>query len=879
MHFLCLVLPISLLAQEPLAINYNLENGLLSNEIYDLFEDQDGFIWVGTDKGAIRFDGTQMKSFTLSEGLADNDVLSIHQASDGAIWFLSYNGKLSYYKAGKVYNENHDSRLKKIRSKSYFSSFLEDSYGNLWFGTHLNGIFRLSTSGEVTHYTETSPIYNNAYSTQLDIDFAVTQLFEDASNVVCFTNALATYYFDGSQFKLSSSFMKTRKRPRSIFHEGVLYIADERKVFASDMSNGNQFWECSLGKGKMVNRIALLPDSNLSVSTNQGFFILNKQGSIIEHLYPELDISDVLIDREGSLWLSTLNNGIYLIRDKSALKHTKKPSYSIFKTDTSILFGGKELEVYKFDGKNLDLLHIEKEEINPESEDGRVLAIKGDEQQLWMATDWGLFNLKDGKLKPLLYKFVEDIELCNHRLLALTRDNYLLQLDSIILDSLASIYERDHNTRKSASNFQIINRYSTYPSQFCCISTYLENSFLVGADHGLFVNADSALLLFESSDIGEVIDIKVENSGNVWILDKENRLVYINKDQKSHSLRLNAKEQIDKRCFLYLEKDSIVWIANNTSLINLKYIDSGSYTSKSYSEVTNERINDLIVLNDTLWLATAGGVISLPKKTLIDTIPPLLHVDSITEGLNKFTLDELDQLKSHTTYTVHYTGISFKDKGKLLYKYQLDGGDLSIIDSTEERFIHLQYLPSSDYTLRIYAKDASGNESSYHELKFTINTRLWMTSYFWSLITFFTLAILVFIIRSKKKLNKKVELEALNMKAKAQETRKFITVKSVMDGSLVKIWIEELYYIKASKDYIELMLEDKKILVRSTMKKMEKQLQEGDGFFRVHRSYLVHLKKIKAFQSDSIQILDQKIPISKRNRSAIKAYFSKQKSN
>jgi len=47
-------------------------NGLPSNEVYDIEQDANGFIWVATDHGVARYDGYKFEVFTTNEGLTDN---------------------------------------------------------------------------------------------------------------------------------------------------------------------------------------------------------------------------------------------------------------------------------------------------------------------------------------------------------------------------------------------------------------------------------------------------------------------------------------------------------------------------------------------------------------------------------------------------------------------------------------------------------------------------------------------------------------------------------------------------------------------------------------------------------------------------------------
>ncbi|GAL82289.1 hypothetical protein JCM19274_1603 [Algibacter lectus] len=54
--------------------NYTTDDGLPSNHIYKIAQDQKGFLWFATAKGLVKYNGNTFKVFTTKDGLANNDV-------------------------------------------------------------------------------------------------------------------------------------------------------------------------------------------------------------------------------------------------------------------------------------------------------------------------------------------------------------------------------------------------------------------------------------------------------------------------------------------------------------------------------------------------------------------------------------------------------------------------------------------------------------------------------------------------------------------------------------------------------------------------------------------------------------------------------------
>ena len=71
-------------------------DGLAGNTVSTIFQDRDGFIWFGTNKGISRYDGKKFINFTTDDGLANNFVRSIYQDQEGSLWFGTDGGDSKY---------------------------------------------------------------------------------------------------------------------------------------------------------------------------------------------------------------------------------------------------------------------------------------------------------------------------------------------------------------------------------------------------------------------------------------------------------------------------------------------------------------------------------------------------------------------------------------------------------------------------------------------------------------------------------------------------------------------------------------------------------------------------------------------------------------
>ncbi len=86
-----------------------------------------------------------------------------------------------------------------------------------------------------------------------------------------------------------------------------------------------------------------------------------------------------------------------------------------------------------------------------------------------------------------------------------------------------------------------------------------------------------------------------------------------------------------------------------------------------------------------------------------------------------------------------------------------------------------------------------------------------------------------------------------------------------IDRRLVKIEFEDIYLIEAKGDYILIKTEHKNYTVHSTLKKIEEKLPDSI-FLKIHRSYIINIKRIIDIEDNSVLIAKNVIPISRSNR-------------
>ena len=127
---------------------WNSADGLPQIRIRAIVQTRDGYLWLGTANGLVRFDGVNFTTFGIdTSSLKDNEIGSVVEGNDGSLWIGTYGGGLSRFKDGQfttftVTNGLPDNFIRKVD---------KDAAGNIWCATP-RGVVRFA-NGRFTTFT------------------------------------------------------------------------------------------------------------------------------------------------------------------------------------------------------------------------------------------------------------------------------------------------------------------------------------------------------------------------------------------------------------------------------------------------------------------------------------------------------------------------------------------------------------------------------------------------------------------------------------------------------------------------------------------------------------------------------------------------------
>ena len=94
----------------------------------------------------------------------------------------------------------------------------------------------------------------------------------------------------------------------------------------------------------------------------------------------------------------------------------------------------------------------------------------------------------------------------------------------------------------------------------------------------------------------------------------------------------------------------------------------------------------------------------------------------------------------------------------------------------------------------------------------------------------------------------------------------FIYVKE--NKKIIKIYLKEIHFIEGLNEYIRIHTDNRRVVVKSSLQSIESKLP-SEQFIRVHKSYIVSIPKIRAFNATTIELENAKVRIGRNYKNQV----------
>jgi ligand-binding sensor domain-containing protein/signal transduction histidine kinase len=253
------------------------DEGLPQNSVYAITQTRDGYLWLGTDEGLVRFDGLRFTVFdrTNTPAIADPFVFALHEAPDGSLWAGTDRGGLIRYRDGRFSHYGRELGLPSARVQAITS----DARGTLWVALRGAGLGRLSADRFTILGKDAGLASDN-----------VLALWVDRAGTLWVGTDAGLDHLEGGRF----------------VHVGPGDGLPLGGVRAIHEDRSGKLWIGVLG-GALGARFR---DGALCVKKGPRFEVVATGDGL-----PSMAVMTVLDDRDGNLWLGTAGGGIVRVRD------------------------------------------------------------------------------------------------------------------------------------------------------------------------------------------------------------------------------------------------------------------------------------------------------------------------------------------------------------------------------------------------------------------------------------------------------------------------------------------------------------------------------------------------------------------------------------
>jgi signal transduction histidine kinase/ligand-binding sensor domain-containing protein len=736
-----------------------MENGLPQNTVQALIQTRDGFIWLGTEVGLVRFDGNEFQVFDRNStpALPGSDIRCLLETRDGALWIGTSEG-LARWKDGVV------------------TAFTTKE------GLPSNGVRALSEDkgGLVWVYTDAGLVRQNGER------FAAAGDWRPGAVIIAVTSrGGGSYWFDVTPH--SGDNWRDLAAQAGLPKDGVEFLAgiDSESMAVGTKSTlmlgsgSGLTMRLTVGRELPGNRIqSLLADreSNLWIGTNGG--LTRWAGGKVQRL-PVTDplasasVLALMEDREGNIWVGTETGGLHILRDQRFRTIGAREGLSsdatttVVEDSTGTLWvgtGGAGLNGFKPAGAGAAgasgavRSYSVKNGLLSDVILSLVAAPNGD---LWVGTPDGLNRIRGGKIDA--FTSADGLP-----------DDFIR---SLLADADGSLWigtrrglthwpggspgaHMETYTQASGLGSDLVGAMAHDSTGDLWVATLAGLSRLHGGKianyttaNGLSSNVVTALL---SRKDGTMLIGTQDRGWNLWDGQKFSQALH------------NGLEQTAIHAILD-DGSNHLWFATGNGIARCDCDMAGGCTNwiefgaadglRSRETATNSHPSAWRSHNGHLWFATPKGLVEVdPAHFPINTIPPPV-------ALERFAVDDVAQAffpsksgatvslvvpAGHVHFQFDYAGLSFTAPQKVRYRFMLDGFDRGWTEAGTRRSAYYTNIPPGKYTFRV---QAANNDSLWNTegatLAFVLRPHFYQTAWFYVLLLAAAVGLVVLLLRRR----------------------------------------------------------------------------------------------------------------------------------
>jgi ligand-binding sensor domain-containing protein/two-component sensor histidine kinase len=706
--------------------SWQTDSGLPQNTVRAIVQGRDGFLWIATEGGLVRFDGVEFAvlNHANTPGLPSDLIDGLMEDGAGAIW-ISTSGGLARMRDGKV------ASVAGITATQVWRTFA-DGRGTVWALT-ASGLFRVEGERAVrvaldADLAEKSTMVQGADGTLwLGTQEGMLRAGSDGVfHAVGAGGEVSALVVDGHGAAWAGSRFGLESCTARGCHAFPLPDSSGVNALVADLSGeiwigtqtgllsveGHRTFATAGVKGP-VNFLFCDRHGAVWAGTAQG--LMQVAESENPQVLPGNEVYlSAMEDREGNLWLGTESGGLQVLRDRKFSMLTAEEGLSdeyvlalAQAPNGHVAVGtrGGGLNVFH-DGQFRALTAAQGLSSNV------VLAVaavpNGD---VWVGTPDGLDLLHNGEMARAF-----------------------TTADGLADDFVRSLYvgrqgELWIGTRHGLSRYEH-GQFTTWTALdglgsdlVGAITQDSQGTLWIGTLGGLTSFQEETFRNFTTKDglsSNVVTALHSGRDGTIWIGTNDGGL---NRMQAGKTARVASTELPDRVIGILEDASGNLWISSNTGVYRVADAGAASPSVMRFGVADGMRISECssgghpaaVRLKDgTLWFATLKGIARVdPEHMPVNRVAPQVaiervSVDDVAQDISQDGVAGLKIPPGRSHYEFDYAGLSFVAPQKVEYKYLLEGFDHAWVDAGTRRVAYYTNLPHGRYTFRVRARNNDG---------------------------------------------------------------------------------------------------------------------------------------------------------------------------
>lgn len=774
--------------------SYTQEDGLNNSCGYQINQDSKGFIWVGSDNGLFRFDGTEFKQYNEKSGFRNIEILGALPLSGGEVFVIPFLNDFGFLKNNKLFTAQNNAELRKLQLGNVMPVFLSNErMDQLFICEPYNPkavyIYRNEKISEFPLPPDNKPPGSKFHCLMYDFYNHNVYFQNDSSRVIAYniltkkrTQCNIRIESDRSIQNKDRFLIAVQKNTIAVYEltspfvfKKINSFAIKENIYITLIDNAKRLWVC------LENGGVLYFDQDLRDTMTPA-----KPVKFLEdHM-----INGLLRDRDGNVWFNTKNNGLIFLSDKAfrayvhlPVKNNGSHFTAIAANKNSVLLGNNSSGASIYHSEEFRELTLDK---NKKFECRAIfanekVAVFGQAKNIFLVdlSDYKVERLaKIGTVKNVMPYTSHSVLICADWLLY-EYDFVTHKLDTLLVERAytALSYDPDSLFVGSFKDLYKVNIKNKRKELFL-EGYYFNDLKKVSPDLYAAATSFSGIIFFDSNRILRRI---TEHEGL-------------------------ASNQVKK---IEIEDEHTLWVSTSLGLsrISLKGDATLIQNFTTIDGLPSDRVSGCVIKNDTIYVATSKGLGIFRIKDLLNQdafINKEVIINSVSFGGNEFFNPDKPFTATYPDNTIIFN-LSFLDyasQGKISYRYKTEGLNEDWQVSTSSKII-LNSLPPGEYTFKVYGQGHNGRQSGHcRAFSFEIRPLFWQSRWFYTLVVVVLAGTMIFLITHFIKKRRDKKLRSLLYEKKIAELE-LQAIKAQINPHFIYNCLNSIQFLLYKKDYEE----------------------------------------------------------------------------